>query len=155
MAPSSTLTVKRGTDSPGMVMHAPERRSNSQPWSGHVTISPSTRPSQRLPPLCAHSLPMAKISSPRRKRATSKPFTTTNSTAPAGRDARAKAFARGICSPSPSPLPLRGGGIHIPSPLGGGGRVRGDVRRVAIGLVEQFSDVQYLDGRSRGFEALD
>jgi len=45
-----TVTVNRGTDSPGTVMHAPERRSNSQPWSGQMTMSPSTMPSQRLPP---------------------------------------------------------------------------------------------------------
>src|SRR6266542_87990 len=41
-----------------------------------------------------------------------------------------------------------------PSPLWGEGRVRGDARSVAIGLVKNLSDVQNLDGRSRGFEAL-
>src|SRR6058998_3295109 len=118
-------------------------------------MSPSTRPSQRLPPLWAHSLPRAKISSPRRKSATSRPFTIASSTPPSGRDARAKAFTRGICSPSPCPLPLRGRGKFIPSPLWGEGRVRGGgLLRILIGLVENLRDVQNLDRRARGLEAL-
>src|SRR5213594_2917567 len=117
-------------------------------------MSPSTRPSQRLPPLWAHSLPRAKISSPRRKSATSRPFTIASSTPPSGRDARAKAFTRGICSPSPCPLPLRGRGKFIPSPLWGEGRVRGGgLLRILIGLVENLRDVQNLDRRARGLEA--
>src|SRR3989337_2469531 len=164
MPPSSTLTTKRGTDSPGIVMQAPERRSNSQPWSGQVTMSPSTRPSQRLPPLWAHSLPMAKISSPRRKSATSRPSATTSSTPPSGSAARSRTLVRFIRPPPPPPPPprrggRRGGGASGCRSRGGGGgrggglrvrglRVRGlRVRGVPVGLVEELDEVEHLEDR--------
>src|SRR5215831_429377 len=154
-------------------MQAPERRSNSQPWSGHVTMSPSTAPSQRLPPVCAHSLPMARISSPRRNSATSRPFTTTSSTAPSGRAARSRTFTRGIvllgssvlqggargqrpwfaaCAPSPCPLPLRGRGFRmLPLPSGERVGVRGGV---PVRLVQNLREVQHLHPSPCGLEPL-
>src|SRR5882672_409164 len=144
MPPSSTVTAKRGTVSPGMVMHTPERRSNSQPCSGQVTMSPSMRPSQRLPPLWAHSLPMAKISSPRLKTATSIPRTTTSSTPPGGSAARSSTRVRDI-APSPGPLPRWGRGLRF-----GDLRMRGG----GVGLVENFGQVEDLDGRALGGQAL-
>src|SRR5712691_10833404 len=101
-----------------MVIQTPERRSNSQPCNGHVTISPSTRPSQRLPPLWAHSLPMAKISSPRLKIATSIPRTTRSSTPPGGRAARSRTRVR-VIAPSFTQPSSRGFAAHLeprPSP---------------------------------------
>src|SRR5712692_11403468 len=163
-----------------MVIQTPERRSNSQPCNGHVTISPSTRPSQRLPPLWAHSLPMAKNSSPRLKSATSIPRTTRSSTPPGGKAARSKTRVRDI-SPSPCPLPQWGRGIllnAVPAlcvplshPLPRGWRwillnatsvfliplpseERAGVRGGLIGLVEHFGQVKDLDGRDLGGEAL-
>src|SRR5262249_59234078 len=107
-APSSTVASQRGTDSPGTVMQAPERRSNSQPCSGHVTMSPSTKPSQRLPPWWVHAFPMASTSSPRRKSATSTPSTVANPVAPGASSARSSTRTRGTSG---------GGG---PSPAGAG-----------------------------------
>src|SRR6266850_8482498 len=167
MAPSSTVTAKRGTVSPGMVMHTPERRSNSQPCSGQVTMSPSMRPSQRLPPLWAHSLPMAKISSPRLKSATSIPRTTTSSTLPGGSAARSKTRVRDI-SPSPCPLPYWGRGFRLNGtpafciPLPRWGRIRLKrtrticirVRGGLIRLVEDFDQVEDLDRCALGGQAL-
>src|SRR5439155_10638495 len=156
MPPSATVTAKRGTVSPGMVMHTPERRSNSQPCSGQVTMSPSTRPSQRLPPLWAHSLPMAKISSPRLKSATSIPRTTTSSTPPGGSAARSRTRVR-VIAPSPCSLPRWGRGFGslarafcIPLPSGERARVRGG----RVGLVEDFGEVEDLDGCALGGQAL-
>src|SRR5262245_26649969 len=65
-------------------MHRPERTSNSQPWSGHVTMSPSTKPSDKLPSWCGHRLPKAKISLSRRKSTMSSPFTLTSEIWPDG-----------------------------------------------------------------------
>src|SRR6266702_6958405 len=148
MPPSSTVTVKCGTVSPGMVMHTPERRSNSQPCSGQVTMSPSTRPSHRLPPLWAHSLPRAKISSPRLKSATSIPRTTTSSTPPGGSAVRSRTRVR-VIAPSPCPRPRWGRGF--------GSAARAFCIRARggrVGIVEDFGEVKDLDGCALGGQAL-
>src|SRR5262249_11140950 len=118
-------------------MQAPERMSNSQPWTGQITMSPSTQPSQRLAPWCGQSLPMASTSSPRRERATSCPFTVTRAPLPAASSDASMAFTRGMRADAPSPCPL---------PLRGRGR--------RVGLVEELDEVEHLDGRALRREAL-
>src|SRR5262245_57848387 len=110
-----------------MVMHRPERTSNSQPWSGHVTMSPSTKPSERLPSWCGHRLPNAKISSPRRKSKTSSPSTLTSEIWPVGNAERSSTLTRAM---NLSAL-------------------------AAVGLVQHLDDVLDLDGRARRAKPLD
>src|ERR1700730_15405100 len=119
-------------------MQAPERMSNSQPWSGQTTISPSTQPSHRLPPWCGHSLSMARISSPRRNTATSRPFTVPGTPFPGGRSARSSTLTRAT------------GCRRLPGP----GRAAWARRLRVIGLVQELDDVKYLDRRALGPEAL-
>src|SRR5262249_50702672 len=131
-------------------------------------MSPSTAPSQRLPPVCAHSLPMARISSPRRNSATSRPFTTTSSTAPSARAATSRTFTRGIArlrggargtrpwlpprAPSPSPPPLGGRGFRVlPPPWGARVGARGGV---PVRLVQNLREVQHLHPSPCGLEPL-
>src|SRR5262249_22191677 len=111
-----------------MVMQRPERTSNSQPWSGHVTMSPSTKPSERLPSWCGQRLPKAKISSPRRKSATSSPSTLTRAICPDGNADSSSTLTRGMRRGSALP---------------------------AVGLVQHLHDMPDLDGRARGTKPLD
>src|SRR5262245_50525438 len=67
-----------------MVLHRPERTPNCQPWSGHVTMSTSTKPPDKMPSWCGHRFPKAKIRWPRRKSTTSSPSMLTSAIWPDG-----------------------------------------------------------------------
>src|SRR5688572_20831370 len=122
-------------------MHAPERRSNSQPWRGHVTMSPSTQPSQRAPPWWGHSLPMARISSPRRKSTTSSRPTATRCSLPFGTADSAATFCFAIRNVLSGAATGRAFG-------------RPARRRLRVRLVEDLHDVLDLDAGAARAEAL-